>query len=187
MYILALNGPPRCGKDTVGNQVIRILAERSYYAEKVKLAAPLRRTAMSFLAIPDIDEVYEGYKDQSTTLGVTLRKFMIDLSEEFIKPTYGIESFCRLAWNEIALNDLYPNFMPVITDIGFPHESKFFEQRVGAENFLLIQLDRHGSTFAGDSRGWIEATNFEIVDNNTTPEWAAQQIVAKMVNLGWGI
>src|ERR1700753_3374297 len=106
--VVLLNGPPRCGKDTIAQHLI------PYFAfARMKFAAPLKRMAAGLLDM-DVSAVErhkeaefnilcrETLKDefgQSPMYGPkdTLRKLLIRISEEFLKPTYGDTFSGRLA------------------------------------------------------------------------------------------
>lgn len=166
--VILLNGPPRCGKDTLG----RILQE--YYSDTsqtVSFASCLKVMVHGMLypimhgihsaALGD-PYYYEDIKDipQDDLALVcgekynTYRKLYILLSEEFFKPKFGKEFFGKTLAEYISVqNEKNDTF--IVTDCGFAEEVQCVVGKFGAENCQLIQLYRDGCTFANDSRSYI--------------------------------
>lgn len=206
MYILGFNGPPHSGKDSIALAVESILeGVYEFDGYVMSLAWPMREIGMRLLGMPpESNESYAEAKEkghqlfeqkimnmtvdppvQYATQWDNLRQFMIWMSEQAIKPRYGYDFWARklrvdadFIWGD--------NCVLLVPDIGFTSEIDFFEADVGTANVLIVQTHREGCDFAKDSPDWCFAKsyNFDLY-NNSTIEWAAQQIVAKIINIGW--
>lgn len=191
-YVVLLNGPSKCGKDTVAQHLVPYLAFAS-----MKFAAPIKRMAAALL---DMDvaaierhkeaefnilcketrledgafgsERYEyGEKD-------TLRRLLIRISEEFLKPTYGNTFFGRIAVRELQRSNYS---LIIFTDCGFVEETSTVIRQIGMGNSILIRLHREGCNFEGDSRSYlgnIAGENRDIENNGPIAHTAAQVAVA---------
>lgn len=197
MYIVGFSGPPYSGKDSIATAVEEIL-ERTYEFDGyvISLAYPMRELGMQLLGLnPGDNRAYADAKITGHKLfernfgdGVcqwdTLRQFMISFAEEWVRPRYGRDFWARKLKQDAGIiwND---NCVILIPDVGFPAEVEYFESEVGAPNVLIVRLERDDCNFKIDSRDYVVGTNVCVVVNNATIEWAAQQIVAAMVNIGW--
>ena len=190
-HVVFLNGPPGCGKDLVASHLVQYLA-----FERMKFAATIKRMAAAMLAISD--ETVERLKDTEFAIlsketkitdgafGTerfeygekdTLRRLLIRISEEFLKPTYGTSIFGRIAVKEL-LRSSYP--LIVFTDSGFVEEADTVIRTVGQRNTVLIRLHREGCDFTNDSRGYlpdIAGTNRDVENNRPIGHTAAQAAV----------
>lgn len=194
MYIVAFNGPPRSGKDTLAEMLAEKLdAEGVTLPVKFEsLSLPLRDIAyamvgLNYAAAP---ETYEDFKQARFEQfgGVTGRQLMIDVSEKFIKPTYGIDSFPKML---LERNWGFPGIL-LVRDSGFQLEVETMTQAVGLQNIRIVQVHRPGTTFEGDSREWVFpelGREFHRVNNNGTLEdlrVEAGRVYSRLVNnLGW--
>lgn len=211
MYIVGFNGPPSSGKDSIAKTVgDMLIANYNYETFKMSLAGPMRKLGMELLRLnPEDNEAYakaksEGHelftrtfyagtthsgphmerKDLYSTQQDTLRQFIIQLAEQFIRPTYGRDFWAR----KLMLDAEFIGDDPVILlvpDIGFQEEVAYFEHRLGRANFLLARIERQDCDFSIDSRRSCGATNVVSIQNNATLGWAAQGIIAAMINIGW--
>lgn len=208
MYICGFSGPPGSGKDSIAREIASqldpeglTLQGRPLDTYIVSLAGPMRRMGMEFLGInPQDDELYAKAKQEPQELFKhggpigshgefiyeydTLRQFMIWLSEDVLKFRYGPDFWarklkvdCESIWNS--------NCIILVPDFGFQAEVDFFTKEIGGENLLVVQVDRQDCDFSNDSRTYVKGRNNIAIDNNSTLGWAAQQIIAKMINAGW--
>lgn len=92
-YLIGLSGPPRSGKDTLGNLVAGILREKDVPVEVHALSLPMRLAVYGMLGLEYSVEHYEANKDTPFTTGsggvTTIRQEMISLSEDHVKPRLG--------------------------------------------------------------------------------------------------
>jgi hypothetical protein len=195
-YVVLLNGPPGCGKDTVQQHLVQYLQ-----FSHMKFAAPIKRMAAALLDI-DVSAI-ERHKDaefnilckeieviRTSVIGYedakqyeygpkdTLRKLLIRLSEEYLKPTYGNTFFGRLAVRELK-RSAYP--LVIFTDSGFYEEAHTVVRNIGRENTILIRLHREGCDFGNDSRSYLRGVAGEerdIENNGPINHTAAQVVVA---------
>ena len=202
MRIIGFNGPPRSGKDTLA----RVIRQQGDTAQRIEtgysppwgapshiypeaLIMPCRHAAFAFLGKAyDVNE-YEHIKDQpqSAFNGETLRRFMIRLSEEHLKPSYGRGFYGRALTSkyEGSVRRYCDDELMLVTDIGFQEEVDILSDFVDESNFMLVQVARQGCDWSNDSRGWTSHPNRIGIPNNGTVEEAVMQIYAYGMHLGW--
>lgn len=155
--VVLLNGPPGCGKDTVG-----AMLDRQMFPDVVlrSFKTPLYKIVSAVYGIEEEDfyrmASYRGLKElPSPTLGgLSPRQAMIRASEGVIKPNYGQNYF-----GVLAAKALVDHKINVFTDSGFVEEVPPIIDSVGKENVLLIKIEGRGS-FGGDSRGFLPTEMF---------------------------
>lgn len=166
--VILLNGPPRCGKDTVANYICR-----RFDAHHHKHALILQRAVSALFAVPwpEWQARYEPDKDTpwETLEGLTPRQAMIWVSEEVMKPRFGHTYFGRKLAATITAGRAPLN---VISDCGFQLEQDPIISTFGAENCILIRIHRPGTSFANDSRSYITApcTSVDLPNTGGVPE-----------------
>jgi hypothetical protein len=169
--IILLNGPPKCGKDTIGNLLTLMLPS----VELIKFAEPLRVFIKTTLGICDSE--LEATKDDFNPLfDMTIRQAMIAYSENFLKPTFGDSMLGRIAAQKII--QLRADVV-VVTDSGFAGEARELVNEFGPAAVILVHLHREGTSFDGDSRSHIVipyVTHREVT-NNGLPVDAARRIM----------
>lgn len=191
-YLIGLSGPPRSGKDSVGVALAKIIRERHPVTVCSRaLSMPMRKTIYAMIGKEYTLEHYETSKDipMGELDGRTIRQAMIQLSEEWVKPTYG-QGF----WGHALLNTLPMEGgtrVVIVTDMGFEAEVDVFVEAFGAENCLWPQITRPGCDFSTDSRSYVGRpeqrtaiiNEGESLDQVTT---AAGRIYGRMLNqFGW--
>lgn len=189
MYIVGFNGPPRAGKDLFAT-LLRVHIENTCSIPTLvrSLSMPMRMRAFGALGWPYSPELYEEAKDLplESLNGDSIRKFMIEDSEQFMKARYGNDVWCRLLASSIPKSFDGIVFVP---DIGFPHEPQAMVNLVGAENFALVRLHRPGHDFSNDSRNYVDSPIVWDINNEGTAadlQTEAQRIYGRLVNnLGW--
>jgi len=174
--LVLLNGPPRCGKDTLVQQLVPYLK-----FSHLKFAAPIKRMVAGLLNV-DLKHI-EEFKEMpvKSLRDETIRYTLIRLSEEFMKPRYGDDIFGNLLWNE-AKNAA--NKLVLVSDCGFASEVNRVVQRAGARNCLLVRIHRTGTDFTGDSRSYLPNGMCETVDlhNDKTLHWLTVQGLRVIMN-----
>jgi hypothetical protein len=154
---VVLNGPPRSGKTTIARELVRTLAEKGAVTIGDSFAAPMKHFIATALG--------EKYKDiidkdmpRAELRGYSVREFLIDLSESYIKPRYGSDAYGRwLAHRALRYSPL-PEYV-VCDDGGFASELDALDR------FFLVQVSRPGVTFGNDSRSYIDDPHY-VFDNN---------------------
>ena len=158
--IILLNGPPRCGKDTVAG----VIAHR-HGAYHTKFARRLKEDTHALYGMPEMaHDAFEHCKDDpcSEFRGLTPRRAYIAVSEKLMKPLHGEriygEILCEAIRGHVGERDI------VVSDSGFVPEALEVVDRFGADQVALVRIHRAGCTFASDSRGYIELLGSRMID-----------------------
>ena len=175
MKIVFFNGPPRSGKDYAASMI------EGY---PVKLAARLKTMTHQALGLVDSNGVplphdfFEDRKDVELRefRGATPRNAYIAMSEGFIKPLYGAGALGTWLADDITeMEDVWGHGLYLITDSGFREEAEEIVDRFGADNCTLVTLVRHGYSFKGDSRGYIDLVDLGVrrcvIENTGGPDF----------------
>jgi hypothetical protein len=173
MKVLFLNGPPRCGKDTVGEMLslfsstVRVVkfAHLLKVATHALFAALQDRLPFTCAERPDPDAYgkilasgyYESSKDRphADFMGQTPREAYIAVSEMLCKPFLGPHIFGHLLAARMQRQDR-PDTVWVVTDCGFAEELRPILNLYDPDKCVLVRITRQGCTFAGDSRRYID-------------------------------
>jgi hypothetical protein len=151
--IILFNGPPGAGKDLAA----------AYYKKlgfkHLSFKYQLFKETIKYFGV-DEHWFMEGYNKRevkeipSTLLGnMSRREAMIYVSEKVIKPKNGLDYFGKLVADEIDLEKDY-----CISDGGFIDELIPVLEKVGTDNFILVQLTREGCDYSSDSRRYFQGT-----------------------------
>lgn len=171
MHLFFVNGPPRSGKDTVGAMIAEMFGGRVD-----KFARILKERTHALYNLVDGDgrplphDHFEYMKDSPLPefLGLTPRQAYINVSETYFKPIHGDVIFATLLANDWESKFEFGG-MPVgnfiITDSGFMGEAQEMMRRFPDADVTVLQLVREGTSFKGDSRGYIS-----LVDPHATLE-----------------
>lgn len=192
-FVLGFNGPPRSGKDTIAQAVMNQLDKEgcNVPVHKYALAGTMRAGAAAILGIDCTDRWYHDNKDIPLDVlnGGTFRRFMIDMSEHFVKALYGQDFWAKLLH---ARNRTWWNGIPsilIITDIGFSAEVEFLCEH--SRHYLGVRVDRPNTDFSKDSRSYVASQVYGgkdlAITNDGTPEEAADQILKVMYKNGWPV
>lgn len=171
MIVIALNGPPRCGKDTAAKAVYATLTSLGKVALLEKFSLPIKRACHGLL-LPYIN------KDEiDPVLGCTPRQWHIEFSENFMKKLYGQDIFGRLLAHRINRTP-QPDFV-VVSDCGFQSELDVLAACDQISSIWIISISRFGCLF--DSRGLVKTPNgkpgrFATLTNNRTLEDFSGQV-----------
>ncbi len=169
MNLIALNGPAGCGKDTAAN-LLSPLGYSSY-----KISSSLKMALAHLIPVMDI----EKSKDVELVPGLSVRKALISLSEDWVKPTFGTEWFGKLLANNL------PRY-----GFGCISDSRFLEELepiLLSHQVVLIRLHREGCTFDGDSGSYLYPSNVRCFDisNNGSKEDLLVCLKEVVEGLGW--
>lgn len=145
-----IQGPPRSGKDTLGEMLNVALNLQGHHARVEKFAQPILDWSESFFGVSCR---HEGLKDTKMPEmeNRTPRETAIAFSERCMKPLFGNDIFGKVLARKISLHT--PD-VALITDSGFREEAKPVFDSVGLDMCLAIQVRRPGRTFEGDSRSY---------------------------------
>ncbi len=163
--IILFNGPPGSGKDVAADFFKKFgFKHLSYkyqlYREVIEHYGVDQKWFMSRYNNRDL-------KEEPTPLldGLSCRQAMIHVSEEIIKPKLGQDYFGNIVANEIDLTKNY-----AISDGGFVEELLPVINKVGKDNFILVQLARDGCSYSSDSRRYFKSgIRYEYVLGHKTP------------------
>jgi hypothetical protein len=162
--ITFLNGPAQVGKDTLANL---ICTDKRFM--HVKMSRRLKDALRPFLFNQHADFDSDAFK-RSDLHGTSVRKALISLSEDWAKPTFGLDIFGRLLASDIeALLTENPELKFVVSDSRFEDECRPVLKICGKG--LLVRIHRPGHDFTNDSGSYL---NLDIksldVHNNAQPE-----------------
>jgi hypothetical protein len=120
--VLIFNCPPSSGKDTL----FKYLYEEFYTKHGITINHREFKSKLIDIALtcssidkPTWDEYYQSNKDTpwSRLNGLSPRQLLMRISEEWIKPTFGLDYFGRVLSNEVKERGIY-----IVTDGGFTEE-----------------------------------------------------------------
>lgn len=158
--VVFINGPAGSGKDTAATILVR-----EYEARHYKMAWPLKKALGAFFDLnhEQYNELFETpAKEQPAPLlyNDVPRQALISLSEEWAKQRYDNTVFGRLAIRYIK----HPTSSPFtcISDSGFRSECEPIVKWLGPKNCLVIQLSGRGTTYEGDSRGYLDLSDIGV-------------------------
>ena len=167
--IILVNGPPGSGKDTIAKEFIRrglpydVIGKYQVSPIEEKFSYPLKAAIPALFDLDPLEAVdlEDNKNDPSPTLfGVSYRKAQIDMSENYVKSTFGDKTFGKLAVRRIqktlsrfGTNLLIPVF--VISDSGFDSEADAVEEAFPGR-VSIVRLVRDGTSFVNDSRKYIK-------------------------------
>jgi hypothetical protein len=180
MNLLLLGGPPRSGKDTVGQYLYKKGTHNLVFD---KMSAPLKKSfaAITNSHINEFFEVdyYEDHKDEIIPwLGCSYRQYQINLSEKHFKPMYGQDIFAKLFAARLSTYD--KNATVIVPDSGFDIEIQYLEKTdysLQLNRVLIVRCHREGYDFSNDSRNYVYTDHFLSIDINN--DGTAEEFQAK--------
>jgi len=175
-YVIFLNGPPGSGKDTLADGLCDTLmglrhngGSRSVHRAAFK--GPMVEMGCAMFGYP-VDQYDQRKDERHPHWGMTLRAWMIDFSENYMKPRHG-----QGVWGKalLARSDDWWNTKPavvIVTDLGFSSEYCEVAHATRRDRCMTIQLKRPGVGWGNDSRGCVpalpKAWHFRL-NNASTP------------------
>ena len=154
MKVVFFNGPSGSGKDTCVKLSYKEL-KRFSFADKVK---KMTANAFGWAEFPEHLKDEVAFPERGPA---TWRQLVIAFSEEYMKPLYGDDIFGKLLLEEDIkpwLRDPTGPYGPYnigITDSGFAPEQVPLVSYFDGQNCCIVQLEREGCSFEGDSRGYV--------------------------------
>lgn len=191
LKVIVFNGPARSGKDSASSYMSEIMNNSYHLAFKDELFKICANTLS--ISVEDYQTDYDRQtpdkvwwmKDLvsiSTSASMvspreqnnfSQRDFLIHMSENVIKPSFGKDAF-----GKAFVNSLPEEGIVFVSDSGFPEELQPVIDHVGTENVLVIRIQREGCSFEGDSRDYLTPEMFDdkvqfyqIVNNGTELEF----------------
>lgn len=162
--IILLNGPPGSGKDAIAEILVH-----NCNGINLKYAQPLRNITTSFFNINEreLDDLKNKPIDENKS-NYRFRDFMIDVSENVIKPNLGQDWFAEKLVSRIK-SKFYDEKLVVISDMGFLKELEVLYNGLKSfYEFELWQIYRPGKDFSKDSREYVIHPNIKtrIINND---------------------
>jgi len=160
-YIIALNGPPRSGKDTFF-ALLESYCKDHIAIHQMRYSDPIKRAVHA-----SINKHYlhpEAYADEKDIahpdfFGYTPREMYIWLAEQ-MKKRFGSDIFSKIMIRrirELQKNVPSRDSIIVITDLGFDNEAADLALLCDDNTIVsIIQLDREGCDFEIDSRDYVD-------------------------------
>lgn len=149
-YAIVFNGPPGSGKD----EACHYLVASSF--QHLSFKKTLFVETAAYFGV-DLDWFMKGYNDRSIKErpepllnSLSRRDAMIFVSEQIIKPRYGLDYFGVKTAQEMIANQRY-----CLSDGGFYEEFVPLINTLGADHICIVQLYRSGCSFSKDSRRYI--------------------------------
>ncbi len=183
--IIGLGGHAGSGKDTIGNQLVKILN-----GQRFAFADELKNTAYDINPLIDIKikhRYYILYKKEPVYLRnivdqlgwdeakkhPEVRRFLQRFGTEGCREHFGYNIWTNTLWNNVEKLDI--NQPIIITDSRFDNEIQSIKKHHGH----LIWLKRNG---IGPVNSHVSDNNTEylfdyIVENNSTPDNVAKEII----------
>ncbi|ARB11245.1 hypothetical protein [Marinomonas phage CPP1m] len=164
--VLILNAPAGAGKDTIAD----ILSEEfGYHQDQFKKPMFDMAIAMSGMTETAFMQAYNNRDEkeakQSHLGGLSYRELMIKISEEFVKPLLGKDSFGSLASARCRNRDyeaIWGGVNIIFSDGGFIEETDKLHK--DGHSVTVCRLHRDGYSFEGDSRDYIYPALYESFD-----------------------
>jgi hypothetical protein len=183
--LILFNGPRHSGKDEAANYCAEVFG-----ASRFKMSGPIKAAIKAMFSLSDEDvELLETIKTQPSPLlfGRSYVEVQISFSEEWAKQLWSKDIFGKIAARAVNQWQRYAGSgsLYVCSDSGFTEEAKeLVYQVLGPDNVLLVQLERTGKSFAGDSRSYIELHGVKTirVQNTGTLEDYHAKIANEVVN-----
>ncbi|MAW08495.1 MAG: hypothetical protein CME61_09495 [Halobacteriovoraceae bacterium] len=193
--IICLNGPPNCGKDTVGNMIKTKLAYQGYECETIAVKdalfhyikenypfVPLEKYHASTIEVMGAEGsrgLPKRFKEAPVIdfMGqkMSMRQLLIDLSEEQLKPKFGSDFLAKMCYDAVFALDVD---FAIITDVGFNCEYTVFRDNLETH---LIKIYRYGCNFEKDSRKRLAACGDKVYRLNNDSTLA--ELAKKLDNL----
>lgn len=155
-YFLLFNGPPRSGKSAMAREALRHYTLKRISCAFESFAAPMKQFMSALLGQPYTSIAKD---DEHPLLDETPRTFLINLSEDYIKRSYGHEFFgSGLLYRA---DNIRRNTVLVLDDTGFEGEFSILPR----PSVCLVRVMRPGFDFMGDSRDYLPKPNLTIVND----------------------
>lgn len=187
-YVIILNGPPSCGKDSAANILCK-LSPTNFV--KIKVADPLKNAVHGLFGLDNIaPDFYDAVKDKPhPDFAYNIpRQCYIDMAEYFTKPRYGHKHFGEIWVRRFIKTTIYNGLLfGVISDCGFPEELQPIINCVGQEQALLIRIHGRG-TYDNDSRNYVYGVCEHELDVNISEgdlNGVANAVINHMKHLQW--
>lgn len=174
--VVLFNGPPRSGKDSACEIIMRHFPEVHYayfkevlYKESAKILGLDFNFWASVCQNGDLKDKPMLTVSAGETGGVmTPRDILIYLAEKVLKPKYGQDFIARETANTIAeliqfqREQSNEEAVIVVPDLGFDYEIDTIRKMIPDAHVISVAVHRPGFTFEGDSRNYVKGLNFGL-------------------------
>ena len=179
--VIMFNAPPRAGKDTACEILMRKFPESvkyEYFKEYLyKESAKVLGLDFNFWASVcqngDLkDKPMLRLQTGGAEGSVTPRDILINVAENILKPKHGKDCIANATAHKIAKTiqqfkaEKGYNPIIVVPDLGFPYEADAVRAIIPSAEVAVVHIKREGYTFEGDSRNYVPKAKYRI--ENTT-------------------
>ena len=179
--VIMFNAPPRAGKDTACEILMRKFPESvkyEYFKEYLyKESAKVLGLDFNFWASVCQDGDLKDKPMLRLQTGeaegsVTPRDILINVAENILKPKHGKDCIANATAHKIAKTiqqfkaEKGYNPIIVVPDLGFPYEADAVRTIIPSAEVAVVHIKREGYTFEGDSRNYVPKAKYRI--ENTT-------------------
>ena len=179
--VVMFNAPPRAGKDTACEILMRKFPESvkyEYFKEYLyKESAKVLGLDFNFWASVcqngDLkDKPMLRLQTGEAEGSVTPRDILINVAENILKPKHGKDCIANATAHKIAKTiqqfkaEKGYNPIIVVPDLGFPYEADAVRAIIPSAEVAVVHIKREGYTFEGDSRNYVPKAKYRI--ENTT-------------------
>jgi hypothetical protein len=191
---LFFNGPPKCGKNTIANGLLKIMD-----GFDIAFADPLNAAVFSHYALEEtklsleiLDKEKHTNKRYPELFNQTWREARIKFATEirhFDDAHYAklmCERYKRVAklWYEDAVTEEYAinNYIICYTDLGYDVEFEYFVRTLPEKAVAIVNVYREGTDFSLDNRKYITSDKHVNIrlDNNDTVENVVNRLIIQL-------
>ena len=179
--VIMFNAPPRAGKDTACEILMRKFPESvkyEYFKEYLyKESAKVLGLDFNFWASicqdGDLkDKPMLRFQAGEAEGSLTPRDVLINVAENVLKPKHGKDCIANATAQKIEKTiqqfrtEKGYNPIVVVPDLGFPYEADAVRAIIPSAEVAVVHIKREGYTFEGDSRNYVPKAKYRI--ENTT-------------------
>lgn len=193
--VIMFNAPPRAGKDTACEILMRKFPESvkyEYFKEYLyKESAKVLGLDFNFWASVcqngDLkDKPMLRLQTGEAEGSVTPRDILINVAENILKPKHGKDCIANATTHKIAKTiqqfkaEKGYNPIIVVPDLGFPYEADAVRAIIPSAEVAVVHIKREGYTFEGDSRNYVPKAKYRI--ENTTLKAFEESVLSILSN-----
>ena len=193
--VIMFNAPPRAGKDTACEILMRKFPESvkyEYFKEYLyKESAKVLGLDFNFWASVcqngDLkDKPMLRLQTGEAEGSLTPRDILINVAENILKPKHGKDCIANATAHKIAKTiqqfkaEKGYNPIIVVPDLGFPYEADAVRTIIPSAEVAVVHIKREGYTFEGDSRNYVPKAKYRI--ENTTLKAFEESVLSILSN-----